>query len=67
MGRSVGAFEIKATSNIAGPRLSGLRAFREENAKAVCAVISTVDHTYQVQGIKILPWQSYLKQLSEIL
>jgi predicted AAA+ superfamily ATPase len=61
----IAAFEIKATANIAGPHLSGLRSFREDYPKVPCSVIARVDHAFEMEGVKILPWQTYLSKLPE--
>ena len=63
-GEIVGAFEIKSTPNIEGSHLSGLRSFREENPKVPCHVISTVENAFEIDKVKILPWQKYLSAIS---
>ena len=63
-GRLIAAFEIKATSSIAGAHLSGLRSFREEYPQTPCAVIGTALHAYEINGIKVLPWENFLSRLS---
>lgn len=62
-GKIAGAFEIKSSSNIASPDLSGLRAFSSENMETPCFAISTSSNAYQIGEVKVLPWQDYLEQL----
>ena len=66
-GKFLAAFEIKSSPRIAGPHLSGLRAFREEHPKVPCAVICTALHAHEIERVKILPWERYLKQLPDLL
>lgn len=66
-GKITGAFEIKATAAIAGPHLSGLRAFREEHPRVPCGVICMATHPYEMDRIRILPWALYLSRLSDML
>ena len=62
-GKPIAAFEIKATAHIAGAHLSGLRSFQEEYPKTPCAVICTASHAYEIDKMKVLPWENYLNQL----
>lgn len=62
-GRIQAAFEIKATANVSGAHLSGIRAFQEEHPRIPSFVISTVPHAYEMGKVKILPWETYLSQL----
>ena len=66
-GKILGAFEIKGSSQIAGAHLSGIRAFREEHPKVACHVISTAEHAFDLDGVKIMPWASYLRSLKDFL
>ncbi len=66
-GKIMGAFEIKFTPNIDGSHLSGLRAFREENSKTPCHVISTVENAFEIDHIKILPFKKYLSGIKDIV
>lgn len=66
-GKITGAFEIKFTPNVDGSHLSGLRAFREENPKIPCHVISTVENAFEINDIKILPFKTYLGGLKDII
>jgi predicted AAA+ superfamily ATPase len=66
-GKIISAFEIKFTGNISGVHLSGLRSFREEYPKTFCGVISSAANPYEIDKIKILPWQDYLGKLPGML
>ncbi|MBI1883866.1 MAG: ATP-binding protein [Chlamydiae bacterium] len=66
-GEMIGAFEIKSSSNIAKADLSGLKSFQEDFPKTPCALVSTAIHAYQIDSIKILPWQVYLEKISSLL
>jgi len=66
-GKMIAAFEIKATANIAGPHLSGLRAFREEHPNVPCAVICAASHPYEMDRIKVIPWERYLTEFPKMV
>ena len=66
-GKIKAAIEIKSSSNISGSHLSGLRAFREENQTIPLYVISDVKNTYELEKVKILPWEEYLRLLPELI
>lgn len=66
-GKIVAAFEIKASSRISGSHLSGIRAFREQHSKTPCAIVCTTEHPYEMEGVRVLPWERYLEGLSEWL
>ena len=66
-GKILGVFEIKSTAHIASSHLSGIRAFREENPNIPSHLVTTCEHAFEIDGTKILPWQSYLKQVVEWL
>jgi uncharacterized protein len=66
-GKLIGAFEIKSLTRISGAHFSGLRAFREEYPDIPLHVISMVEHPYRQEEILILPWQHYLKNLTDNL
>lgn len=66
-GKLISGFEIKATPNISGAHLSGIRAFKEEHPEIPCAVISTAPNAFEIEGVKILPWKQYLTELSCLL
>lgn len=63
-GKIVGAYEIKSTPTVDGSHLSGLRAFRDENPRVPCHVICTASRAYEIDKIKITPWQKYLSGLA---
>ena len=66
-GELVGAFEIKSTTQIAGPHLSGLRSFHKEYPKVPLHVIARVEHPYRIEEVLVLPWKDYLARIPEIL
>ncbi len=66
-GRLRGAFEIKASRRIAGADLSGLRAFHADHPKVPRAVICDAAEPHELDGIRVLPWRSYIQELAEIL
>jgi len=66
-GRLLGAFEIKSSSHVSSAALSGIRAFREEHGKVPCSVICTASNPYELDGVKIVPWQRYLSELRQSL
>lgn len=66
-GRLLGAFEIKSSSHVSSAALSGIRAFREEHRTIPCSVICTTSNPYELDGVKIVPWQQYLSELHQSL
>jgi hypothetical protein len=66
-GDLVGAFEIKSTTQIHGPHLSGLRSFHNEYPQVPLHVIARVEHPYRIEEVLVLPWKNYLARLPEIL
>ena len=65
-GKIAGAFEIKATPNISGSHLSGIRAFRDDNPGVPCYVVCTAPNAFEIDKVKIIPWQKYLEIVSLI-
>lgn len=57
----IAAIEIKSASQIDSANLSGLRAFKQENPQVPCMVVCAAANSYEINGIKIIPWQEYLK------
>jgi predicted AAA+ superfamily ATPase len=58
------AIEVKSSENPTSDHLKGLRAFREEYAPRQTVLISRVKRPRRTDdGIEILPWQDFLKQL----
>ncbi len=66
-GKLLCACEIKATPHISGAHLSGLRAFREAFPKTPCYIICTTENVYELERVKIIPWQRFLEQLKVII
>lgn len=66
-GQLKAACEIKSSSNISGAHLSGIRAFRQENQKVPCFVICRADNAYELDSVKVLPWQSYLEKINDLV
>jgi predicted AAA+ superfamily ATPase len=61
------AIEIKSSPHVSGADLSGLKSFRLENPTVPCFLVSTVTNAYELQGVKILPWQEFIMRLGEWL
>lgn len=61
------AFEIKRKQNISKKDLKGLLAFKEEYPEASCYLFYGGHSNYIENGITILPYESALKQLPEIV
>lgn len=57
------ALEIKATSQPTDRHLRGLRALREEGVLKRYRLICQVEHPRMIDGIEILPWEHYLREL----
>ncbi len=66
-GRPVAAFEIKAKKRIAGADLTGLRAYRDEYPRVPLAVVCDVPEPHEMEGIRIMPWGTFLGELPRIL
>ncbi|PIW61857.1 MAG: hypothetical protein COW13_03050, partial [Candidatus Omnitrophica bacterium CG12_big_fil_rev_8_21_14_0_65_50_5] len=65
-GKVTHAFEIKSTQRPSSGDLNGLKSLRDDHPQAQCGLICCVERPYESRGIPILPWQDYLKNLSEI-
>ena len=61
------AIEIKSSSVITGAHLSGLRTFRRENKNVPLFVVAENEEVYEIDGVKILPWQKFIAVLPDIL
>jgi len=61
------ALEIKFTENISGAHLSGLRAFQEDYPRTPCFVVCTAPNAYELDRVKILPWQKYLERIEDFI
>lgn len=57
------AIEVKGTEQIQPRHLQGLKAFREEYHPRRLIVVSLDKRPRLVDGIEILPWQDFLKEL----
>lgn len=64
LGDGAVAIESKATENPTSDHLKGLRAWREEQRSKRCILVTRVPHARKTaNGIEILPWQLFLRQL----
>ncbi|MCG8606257.1 ATP-binding protein [bacterium] len=66
-GELVAAIEIKSSPNVSGADLSGLKAFGQGNPYTPTFLVTTVENAFELQSVKILPWQEYLANLGEWL
>jgi len=57
------AIEVKGTATVSSADLAGLRALREEALLANYLVVSLEPRRRVVDGVVILPWRDFLKQL----
>ena len=58
------ALEFKATDHVRDKHLSGLRAFKEEGQCPQYIIVScNPEERVTVDGIRILPWEQFLKLL----
>jgi predicted AAA+ superfamily ATPase len=65
-GRPRAAVEIKAKSNPGGSDLSGLRAFGEDYPDCPRFLVCETPHSYDRDGVSILPWEEYLALLPRL-
>jgi predicted AAA+ superfamily ATPase len=64
LGAGAVAIEAKSTENPTSDHLKGLRAWREEQKSKRCILVSRAPCARKTDdGIDILPWQTFLKQL----
>lgn len=64
LGDGAVAIEVKSTDNPTLDHLRGLRAWRDEQSSRRCLLVSRVARPRQTaEGIEILPWQAFLRQL----
>jgi len=61
------AIEIKYSEHISSADLSGLRAFQEEYPKTKCWVVCLTKNPYEINGIQIIGWQQYIKEITHFL
>ena len=66
-GKLLAAIEIKASSNISGAHLSGIRSFKEEKPNVPVYVACLAKNKYKLSNVIILPWQKYLEELKELI
>jgi hypothetical protein len=59
----VAACEIKSKKNIRTADLSGLRSFSEENPKVPRYLICETLENFTLNDVKVITWQSFLKQI----
>ena len=57
------AVEVKASKNISGRDLRGIKALMEENNLKNYVIVSLESEKRRVEGIKILPWKYFLSVL----
>lgn len=62
-GKLIAACEIKSKKHIRSADLSGLRSFAEENPKVPCYLICETLENFTLNDVKIITWQSFLKQI----
>ena len=64
LGDGAVAMEVKSTDNPTSDHLKGLRAWREEQPSKGCLLVCRVPRARRTDdGIDILPWQTFLRQL----
>jgi hypothetical protein len=52
---------------IAGADLTGLRAFSDEHPRVPRAVVCDAPEPFQLEGVRILPWRTFLEELPRLL
>jgi predicted AAA+ superfamily ATPase len=64
LGDGAVAIEAKSTENPTSDHLKGLRAWLDEQKSRRCILVSRVPRARKTDdGIGILPWQTFLRQL----
>lgn len=63
LGKHQVALEVKGSDNISARHLRGLKAFMEEYEVEKAVIVCTEPRARLIEGIYILPWQDFLKQL----
>jgi len=61
------AFEIKRSRRYARGDLTGLKAFRQDYPMAACHLLYGGEHEREEDGIQILPLESALRSLTDLL
>ncbi len=64
-GQLIGAYEIKSTMEVSGNDFSGLRSFRNDNPTVPLFVVYRGEHPFQINGISVVPWQTFLEEMSK--
>ena len=59
----LGAGEVKGSSHVRDRELRPLRAFVEEHRPRAALVVSTEPMEREVDGIRVVPWESFLNRL----
>jgi hypothetical protein len=57
------AIEFKASREVRGGDMKGLLALREEHPGGRCLLVSREDRPRIVEGIELLPWREFCRQL----
>ncbi len=61
------AIEIKSSPIISGAHLSGLRSFRMEHNSTPLYVIALNSEVYEIDKVKIIPWEKFLLNLEQFI
>jgi predicted AAA+ superfamily ATPase len=64
-GKLLAAIEIKSTQNVSGRDFAGLKSFQTDYPKTPLYVVADVSGPYQQDGVNIIPWRNYLKEMLE--
>jgi predicted AAA+ superfamily ATPase len=64
-GELIGAFEIKAATEVSGNDFSGLRAFRNDNPTVPPALVYRGTQAYRTDGIRVIPWKMFLDEVRQ--
>ncbi|MBI4647381.1 MAG: ATP-binding protein [Bacteroidia bacterium] len=64
-GNILAACEIKATKQITGAHLRGLKAFNDEHPSVKLYVIAENEYPFLLNNTEILPWKIYLERLKD--
>ena len=64
LGEAAVAIEVKSTDNPNSDHFKGLRAWKTEQKKSRCLLVCRARRTRETEdGIEVMPWQSFLRQL----
>ena len=64
-GKTIAAVEIKYSENITSGQFSGIHSFLEENPRVPAYMVCRAPRPFQLKGVTVLPWKSYLEKLAE--